>query len=91
MPSPEIISSRKEELNNIKKRLYDLIEIKDINTLTEEYQKYLLKKARLLLISKNIIPTTKPEIILESKKYDENLYNELKNPKIDIRRVLKNV
>lgn len=93
MPSYQVIMEKKERLDVLKKRLFALLKEEDYETLIEQLKLYIIEKARILFLQKNIIPSSKKFITDNMNKIDKNLYKEYHSiDKRNVRKILqKNV
>ncbi len=73
-PSHEIIIQKKERLDKMKKRLLLLLKDRDYKNLINEFKSYLIEKARIILLQKGIIPSSKVDIINRIRKIEKSLY-----------------
>ncbi|MCX6742366.1 MAG: nucleotidyltransferase domain-containing protein [Candidatus Pacearchaeota archaeon] len=74
-PSNEVIMQKKERLDILKDRLLILLKDKNYKELVEQFKLYIIEKARILFLQKDIIPSSKKYIINNLKEVDKNLYN----------------
>lgn len=81
IPSHKTIFARIEELEKNKDKLLDLIKIGYLDELKKEFQKQLIKEARVELLSKRrgIVATTKEDVIKKIRSINNELYKEIKN------------
>ena len=84
-PSKDVIDERKEQLFKMEKRVKLLLKDKDRGRLVQEFKKFLIKKARIILLEHNIIPLSKPHILQKIKKIEpkiNKLYCKINNKNI---------
>ncbi len=74
-PSNEVIMQKKERLDVLKDRLLVLLKDKNYKELVEQFKLYIIEKARILFLQKDIIPSSKKYITDNLKEVDKNLYN----------------
>lgn len=73
-PSSAIINQRKEQLFKLEKRLKLLLKDKDRESLVNEFKKFLIKKARIMLLENKIYPLSKGDVLLAIKKIEPELH-----------------
>ncbi len=71
--SERILNLRQEQLEKLKKRLYDMLKIGDNKGLIEEYKKYLILGGRIKLLKEGVIPGTKNQIFNALKSIDKTV------------------
>lgn len=73
-PSPAIINQRKEQLFKLEKRLKLMLKDKDNESLVGEFKKFLIKKARIILLENKIYPLSKNDILAAIKKIEPEIH-----------------
>lgn len=74
LPSPAVINQRKEQLFKLEKRLKLLLKDKDKESLVNEFKKFLIKKARIILLENEVYPLSKNDVLIAIKKIDPEMY-----------------
>lgn len=74
LPSEEIIQQKMVHLEKLKQRAFILLREKDAEEALSYFRRFLLEKARFLLLQKGIIPCSKKEIWEKIKKINKELY-----------------
>jgi predicted nucleotidyltransferase len=75
-PSYEVIMQKKERLDTLKNRLLLLLKDQDYNSLLEEFQKFLIEKARIFLLENKVIPSSKKDLLSKIKEINLELYQD---------------
>jgi predicted nucleotidyltransferase len=75
-PSYEMIMQKKERLDVLRKRLLLLLKDQDYASLEQEFKQFLIEKARIILLQKGIVPSSKKDILTKIKSLDAEIYKQ---------------